>query len=368
MSENTNTVLNHLFIKNFRNLSEASLDFSPNHNLFIGPNGHGKTNCLEAISLVTSLRPMQMLQNIDLINKEQSQSKLLARFEALNFSLELDIFKAGKRAKINDQPIKSANNITKDISLVSFIPSELNMHASQSLRRRALDQAAANFYFEHSLSLRAYEKILQSRNRMLKEGISDRETFEAFTALLLDHGAKIMFFRLKALENIQEDFVQVVRDILGENNESELSYWQKEQLLKNYTLMDLKANLASQYGLLGKEEIRRKATLFGPHLDDVLFSLNGMDAKKHGSRGQCRTLVLALKLAQMIGIRRLKNQAPVIILDDIVSELDVERKKNLVEVINKIQAQAFFSATDLENFGEIASNTKVFHLCHGSVA
>lgn len=363
--DQTNT-LTRLFIKNFRNIDEMNLSFSKSHNLFIGKNGHGKTNCLEAIALVASLKPMQSLQNGDLINQQSHQAKLIAHFEGTSsFDLELDILGAGKKVKLNSQALKSAQKLQEQISLVSFIPSELNMiQGFASLRRRALDQAACGLYFEHSVALKAYEKLLLHRNRLLKDGLKDKETLNAFTSLLVEQGAKVMFLRLATLEKMQDEFKAQLGEILGPTHEGELTYWQNEPL-KNYGLLDLKARLLDQYKLLAHDEVRRRCTLFGPHLDDMVFSIDGMDAKKYSSRGQSRALVLAFKLAHMLSITSIRGQAPVIILDDIVSELDQERKLNLIATINKIQAQAFFSATDLETFG--CDQIELFTITNGKI-
>lgn len=360
----TNTLTN-LFIKNFRNIDEMNLSFSPKHNLFIGNNGHGKTNCLEAIALTASLKPMQSLQNGDLINHKNSQAKVIGNFDGqTSFSLELDIFAAGKKAKINGQALKSAQKLQEQVSLVSFIPSELNMiQGSASLRRRALDQAASGLYFEHALALKDYEKLLLHRNRLLKDGLRDKESFHAFTSLLVEQGAKVMFFRLLTLEKMAEEFQKQLRDILG-HYEGQITYWQGEPL-KNYGLLDLKARLLDQYKLLAQDELRRRCTLFGPHLDDLVFSIDGMDAKKYSSRGQGRALVLAFKLAHMLSLKNLRGQAPVIILDDIVSELDQDRRQNLIATISQIEAQAFFSATDRETFG--SGQVELFHINHGQL-
>ncbi len=366
IDQNTNTTLNNLFIKNFRNIYEANLSFSPTHNLFIGKNGHGKTNCLEAIALSCSLKPMQSLQNIDLIHNQCHQAKIMADFSS-SISVDLDIFSAGKKAKMNGQALKNAAKLIDFLPLVSFIPMELNMiQGSASLRRRALDQAASSLFLEHLLALKAYDKLLLHRNRLLKDGAKDQDSLDVFTTLLLEEGAKVMFFRLSALEKIQTHFLEQLAKILGPSFFGEISYWQDEPI-KNFGLLDLKARLFDQYKKLSSQEFKRRCTLFGPHLDDVVFTIDNMDAKKFSSRGQARALVLSFKLAHMMSVQSQKGRAPIIILDDIVSELDHERKLNLMNALEEIKAQSFFSATDLTTFGA-SGDFKIFNLNNGHIS
>lgn len=362
--------LKTLFVKSFRNLSEIDVSFSPSHNLFIGPNGHGKTNCLEAIALACSLRPMQTLQNVDLIKFDEPQAKVKGSFSGTQtMEVDIDIFERGKKAKINDQPINSAAKLSRAAPLVSFIPIELNMIVGgANLRRRALDQVAAMLYFEHFTALKSYERLLLHRNRLLKDWPLDRPTLDTFTDLLIKVGAELIFFRLKTIEQMATLFADKTEEILGLGHRGKVSYLVKGQDMSGHTIADLMALLTQEKALIGPQELKRKITLFGPHLDDVIFEINGVNAKRFASRAQTRAIVLAFKLAQMITIHQIRGIAPIIILDDIVSELDSVRKDNLIELINGLGTQAFFSTTDLATFGGRKKCEYTFNINDGCIA
>jgi len=362
----TTTYVHDIFIKMFRNINETRLSFGRGHNLLVGPNGHGKTNCLEAIALACSLRPMQSLKNLDLIKLDEPAATIVASFTD-HRRIEIEILPAGKRARLNDHAVRAAQTLAKSIALVSFIPAELSMIAGPSaLRRRALDQACASLFFEHVAAFKAYEKVLFHRNRLLKDWPVDHATLKTFTELLIKEGAQVIAFRLKTIEALHERFSRHVRHILGLNQTGTLSYVMREQEIKNHTPCDLMAMLDQEHQMAREQEIRRKVTLFGPHLDDLNFYINGINAKRAASRGQSRALVLAFKLAQMLSILAIRGCAPIIILDDIVSELDHDVRFNLIETIKSLKTQAFFSATDVEAFASLDAD-QIFSIHHGSV-
>lgn len=360
---------NTLFIKNFRNVSELSLTFGPGHNLFIGPNGHGKTNCLEAIAISCSLKPMQALHNIDLIKFEAPQAKILANFAgSLSLAVDIDILPHGKKAKLNAHALKASSQLVNFCPLVSFIPAELNLiSGAHALRRRALDQAALALFAEHALALRAYEKLLENRNRLLKDWPQDVETLATFTELLIKEGAQVMYYRLKAIEHIHQLFSDTLKQILGQDHHGSIAYHAHHHEIRDYAVSDLLALLDRTKDLVRPLEHKRRVTMFGPHLDDMMFFINGVDARSFASRGQTRALVFSFKLSQMMAIHRVRGLAPIVILDDIVSELDQAIKANLMAAIAELKTQAFFSTTDLETFGSLLRLDRIFSMSHGIV-
>lgn len=359
--------MNELLIRNFRNISKLELSFSPAANLFIGPNGHGKTNCLEAVALALSLRPMQNLKNFDLIKFDEPQAFIEAKLSgAQQIDVEIDIFPHGKKAKLNHQTMRKASALATAVSLVSFIPAELSMvQGASGLRRRALDQAAFNLFFEHLATLKAYEKILGHRNKLLKSWPLDHASLKVFSDLLIEEGAQLIWYRQQAIELMNDLFDQKIKAILGARHSGAISYLQHDDIIKSQTIADLKARLTSQHDSLSQQEVRRKVTLWGPHLDDVMLMLDGHCAKKTASRGQSRAIVLAFKLAHMLAVEQVRGFAPIVVLDDIVSELDSVTKANLFEVIAALKTQSFFSATDLATFGSTFSHAHCFTLEHG---
>lgn len=358
--------LQELHATNFRNINHLCLNVSPGLNLFIGDNGQGKTNVLEAIAIACSLRPMQSLSNSDLIQQHQAQAHIAATF--CDHHIAITILPTGKKARLNDVGVKSAQAVAKLRPVVSFIPQELTMISGcASLRRRALDQAAASLYFEHYAAVKAYEKTLHHRNRLLKSWPRDERTLASFTKLLIKEGAGIIYHRLKTIEALSEPFQERLSQILGTHQHATLSYTEGGNPLKYQTSADLCAVLSSRAQQCEQQEYHRKVTLFGPHLDDLSFNLNGLNARTHASRGQMRALVLAFKLAHMLAIFYIRQHAPVIILDDIISELDNTKKANLIELIAQLEVQAFFSATDLSAFQAILPKPELFEVEKGNI-
>lgn len=366
-SETAHNSLREISIKNFRNLGEVNLVFNDGINLFVGDNGQGKTNCLEAIALACSLRPMQSLHNADMVKLEHEQAFIEAHFAS--FTINIDIKAQGKKASVDGKAIKSAFKLAEKIPIVSFIPLELAMlSGGAGLRRRALDLAANSLYFDHFSSLKAYEKIIQHRNRLLKSWPLDHSLLHTFTELLIEEGAKIIFRRLKTLWELSAHFAQTVKNILGRSHEGCITYEMDEKQLLSHTEADLKALLYEKSLAYRAQEQARRVTLFGPHLDDMIFYLDGMRARSYASRGQMRALVLAFKLAQLLAVHRLREHAPVVILDDIISELDQAKKANLIDVIRELGTQAFFSATDRKTFGGKDLELQAFDIHQGSLA
>jgi DNA replication and repair protein RecF len=309
---------------------------------------------------------MQSLSNTDLIQSGKDKAQIFASFSDHEISIEISAL--GKKAKSKEKNITSAQQRAHSYPLVSFIPLELTMlTGSSSLRRRALDQATISLYFEHYRALKSYEKILLHRNKLLKSWPRDEKTITSFTNLLIQEGALVIYNRLNTLEALAPHFSEHVFNILGIGHKAELIYISHEKSLAYANLADLKALLTQKAHSVQAHEYARKVTLFGPHLDDVIFALNNFNAKTHASRGQMRALVLSFKLAAIAAINNIKNISPIIILDDIISELDAHTKARLTQVINNLQVQAFFSATEPRAFDDAQINKKIFHIQNGKI-
>lgn len=368
LSNNHATYLSHLYVKDFRNLGELDLSFSPKSNLLVGKNGHGKTNCLEAIALSCSLKPLQPLKNAEMIRFEQELSTINATFSH-NYSLTVDIeiHQAGKKAKINGKQTRSKDKLNQEIAVVSFIPEELNMiSGSATLRRKALDQATNALFFAAYNSYKDYEKALIHRNKILKSWPIDKSLLDTFTHLLIKGGAQVVHNRLMTIAKLKPYFTENLCKILGDDHFANIEYVLKKETLNMMSVEDLESLLQNKYQTLAKEELSKKTTLFGPHLHDLNFFINNINSKNHSSRGQSRAIVLAFKLAQMLAIHDIRNICPIILLDDIVSELDHNKKQNLIATIEKIKAQTFFTTTDQKTF--TGSADKIFRLESGTIA
>jgi DNA replication and repair protein RecF len=369
LEQSMNCSLESLFIENFRNLRTLQLRFSPQLNLILGDNGQGKTNLLEAIALSCSLKTMQSLSNHDLICSTTAYARISAQFSGAALSERyIEIFAQGKKAQLNKKNIQSARVFIEKSPMVSFIPHELGLvYESARLRRHVFDQIASSLASEHAQNLKAYDKILQHRNSLLKAWPPDKKLLDTFSGMLLTEGAKIIQGRIKALLAIKDIFIHELKSILGEDISADLSYVSNGQRLNNLKEEEIHDFLVRTRETKLAQENQRKITLFGPHLDDIIFILNNLDARKSASRGQSRALVLALKLAHIHALHRIKEIRPIIILDDIVSELDAEKRHKLLSQIMILDAQAFLSATSRDLFADFSTSAQVFNIKNGQI-
>lgn len=347
--------LSFLRVEHFRNITQEELHLSPSLNLFYGQNGMGKTNFLEAISLVCKLSSLQSLKNEDLIQYGEIQASLSGHFDNPKRELNLGIMPLGKKALLDDKPIKNAAKLYEAFPLISFVPLELNMiFLGGALRRRALDLAVSQIHLEHVRALKAYEKILSNRNYLLKHSPWQKDELHVFTRMLIEEGATIIRLRKSFIDALRPFFQASIANILGKKHESSIEYQP--------------GSLREDFETVKVLEEKRRVTLFGPHLHDIDFFIDGMLAKVSCSRGQSRALILAFKLASLSVINQFRGIAPIVLLDDIVSELDDEKRRNLLQVINDLQCQAIFTTTE-KNLGiDFGSSTVCYRVEQGRAA
>jgi DNA replication and repair protein RecF len=241
---------------------------------------------------------------------------------------------------------------------------------SASLRRSVVDQVAFSLFFDHLENFKSYEKIIANRNQILKNQSIDQELLTAFTQMMIDFGAEIISKRMQAIEAINPGFESQNKFILGNDNSSELIYnpsWINFPLGRNLSAADIKGFLQEKYLQVKEQEFFRRTTLFGPHLDDIDFMLNSKNARKTCSRGQARSLVLALKLSHISALVKQNQLPPIILLDDIISELDHQRAEKLLSSILDLNTQVFLTATDLEKLQPLSGQAAFFQVDNGVV-
>lgn len=353
----------HLFslkIENFRNIAKEELFLSPALNLFYGQNGMGKTNFLEAISMACQLRPLQSLKNEDLIRYGENQATLSGRFFDPAHDIDITVMPIGKKARLNEKTIKNAFRLHEAFPLISFVPLELNMiFLGGSLRRRALDMAVSQIHLEHVRALKAYDKILKSRNYLLKNTPWQKDEIHVFTKMLIEEGTTIIGLRKSFIDALLPCFQAAVKDILGHDHTASIEYQWEGWAKTSSTSLD------EDFQNVKVLEEKRRVTLFGPHLHDIDFLIDNMLAKVSSSRGQSRALVLAFKLASLNVINQFRGLSPVVLLDDIVSELDEEKRNRLLKVIDDLQCQAIFTMTEKTLSFDVSSSIKHYRVEQG---
>jgi len=368
--------LNDLKLQDFRNYSRESLTFNPNLNLLYGPNGVGKTNILEAIYYLATIRSHRSHRDSDLVRWNRSGFWLEGRVyrKEGDYSLQVSYgHEAGKKTGINGVAQTRIGDFVGHLNAVFFSPEDLQLvKGSPSIRRQFLDSELAQVNPYYRRLLPAYLRILEQRNSLLKavERASD-SALEAWDAQLVDYGTRIIRYRVDALRKLAALARLLHRRVTGGEEELELAYLTSVvgdglQALRNGDLSGLEESFRLRLKAARRKELRRGYTLVGPHRDDLLITLNGTDARAFASQGQQRTTVLSLKLAELEFMRAETGEYPVLLLDDVMSELDQKRRGLLVNLLQG-GLQTFITCTDLDHAAAgLAQKARVFRVSGGN--
>lgn len=357
-------------LTDFRNYEELTL--LPEHDLtvIVGPNAAGKTNIVEAIQLLTTGTSFRKPLGKDLVRwgQERAILELTAEGEGRLHEARLEISDSGSRAfSINGKPRRRIADIAGTIPCVIFTPDDLRIVKDSSERRRAeVDSIGDQLSRSYRSARQECERILKQRNHVLREDIGDSELLESWTERLIERGAAFSGHRRRLFTRIAEQMGPIYSD-LSHGEELQASYlnsWERD--LERHPEPSPEQDVAEQMrGAIRrrhKEEKARGVTLIGPHRDEILFTLGGKDARSFGSQGQQRTIALAWKLAEVRVMSEVKGQPPVLLLDDVMSELDVRRREALTEFVGKA-AQTFITTTNLGYFSkEMLDRAKVVEL------
>ncbi|MBE7060936.1 MAG: DNA replication/repair protein RecF [Clostridiales bacterium] len=337
-----------LTLKNFRNYSEEAISFSDGINILTGANAQGKTNAAEAIFfLCTGYSPRANRDKLVIKNGEET-----AEISALASSLYGDVsvkIRFNKNDKkniyVNGIQVLKIGEILGNINSVFFNPSELKLvQESPEDRRRFLNVSLSQMSKNYFYALQRYNKILSQRNNLLKDSDLSliRETLPVWDEQLCKQAAKIIKSRNEFLNDIAP-IAESKHSLLSDGKEvlkmkTESGYYGSEEDIAYALKSDLKVGL--------ERDIRLGFTSIGPHRDDIKFTLNGDDVRVFGSQGQQRTVALSLKLAETEIFYKRFNEYPILILDDVLSELDKKRQKKLIGAVEHLQT--VFTATGLD--------------------
>ncbi len=340
-------MLKRLSIENFRNYQKYSLTFNK-ITIMLGPNGIGKTNIIEAIYLLSAGRSWRTNKDSEVIYWQEELTKIKADIsEKKDRSLEMIIqrnsvtsFPQTKIVKINGVK-KKLTSLFGHLMVVLFSPEEIQLiDGSPSCRRRMLDILLCQVDNVYTLALLDYARIIRSRNKLLfyiKIGRSKINELDFWDEKLITLGSFIIKKRLKTIEAFNEKLTKIYQTVSGTGESLKIKYCPK------VSIEDFKNQI-----MIGRQkEIERCTTLFGPHRDDLIFLLEGKDIVTFGSRGEYRSTVLALKVAELNFLEETSNKKPLLLLDDIFSELDKNRRKHLANIVSDVQT--IITTTDLDH-------------------
>lgn len=356
-------IVKSLKLKNFRNYDLLRLEFDPSTNIFYGDNAQGKTNILESIYLTGTTKSHRGTKDRDMIQFGHEESHLEITVEKDHVPVMIDIHlkkNSPKGIAINKIPIRKASELYGIINFVFFSPEDLNIIKNgPSERRRFMDQELSQLDKVYLSDLANYNRVMNQRNKLLKDSYNQMDiidTLEIWDMQLVKYGNRVIERRKQFIKQLNK-IVKSVHEKLtgGKENisityESGIGFCDFEQALKKNK----------------ERDIRMKSTSVGPHRDDICFQVNGLDIRKFGSQGQQRTAALSLKLSEIELVKQVIHDHPILLLDDVLSELDKHRQNYLLDSIQDVQT--LITCTGVDDFVNHRFHiNKIFHVEQGHV-
>jgi len=365
--------LKKIYLSKFRNYDELLLNLNSGINIIYGDNAQGKTNLLESIYVLGLTKSHRSFIDNNLIKEgsNYSQIKGIINENEIDTTYEISL-QPGKNKilKINDDIIKKVSDYVSNINIIIFYPDDLELvKGSPSIRRRFINLEISQIYGNYLNILAEYNQILKLRNdyiKLINQGQNvDMNYFQVLTDYYIDKAILIYQYRYKFIQKLNDVSKNIFYDISlleGFNIKYKTSFnfdSYETEVMKNIISEKLKKSYLS--------EIKLKSTLYGPHKDDLEFYINDKNIKNYGSQGQQRMTILALKLAEIRIFKKITDKYPILLLDDVFSELDEIRKNNLLKYIEQ-DIQTIITTTDLSNIDEsIKNNSKLIYIKNGSV-
>lgn len=352
-----------LELKNYRNYEELALSFSPGINLFHGDNAQGKTNILESIYMSGTSKSHRGSKDKELIRfgEEEAHIRLILNKKEVNHRIDLHLKKRKtKGIAIDGIPIRKSSDLLGMLNIIFFSPEDLSIIKNgPGERRRFLDMELCQLQKIYMFHLTQYNRILKQRNQLLSQiAFQDKllDTLDVWDAQLVQYGASVIEKRKEFIEELNAIIARIHKKLTGGREEIVVTY-------ENQVDAD---DFLSQLKKRRDMDLKYKNTGVGPHRDDIKFMVNGIDVRTYGSQGQQRTAALSLKLAEIELVRQKTNDEPILLLDDVLSELDSNRKGYLLEGIKGIQT--FITCTGLEEFvGSRLEIDKMFYVENGKI-
>lgn len=328
-----------LELMNFRNYEKAFYEFSSGINIIYGQNGRGKTNLAEAIYLMSHSKSFRSRKDASMINFDSDAAYVKGVIETQNSEQIIDL-RLGKNSpkaiNLNSYPISKISDMIGVINVVSFTPEDIELVSEgPALRRGFLDREISQLYPAYYSLLTRYNSVLSNKNTLLKQEYIDPIMLDVYDDQLTPINQKIMTYRTKFIENLSE--------IAGKNHY--LISGSKEKITMNYKSSFQNVNIIKKELKNSREhDIFKGYATKGIHRDELVIKLDEIDIREFGSQGQKKTAAISLKLATVEMIKQEKNDTPIVILDDIYSMLDFERRKLLTEGFGNLQV--FITSTD----------------------
>ena len=356
-----------IYLNKFRNYDQLKIDFKNGINIIVGENGQGKTNLLESIYVLGLTKSHRSFIDNNLVKEGENKSIIQGIIEKENISTKYEIeIGNSKILKIDNDKIKKITDYISNINIIIFYPDDLEIiKGSPNLRRRYINLEISQLCSNYMTILNDYNKLLKMRNDYLKNNYIDDNYLNIITNYLIEKATQIILMRKKFIDRLNEIIPKIYEDI------SELSNFSIKYKccikVDEYNEKNIVEKLKNISEELKNTEIKYKTTLFGPHKDDIEFYLNNYNLKLYGSQGQQRMAILSLKLAEIEIFKKYKNTLPILLLDDVFSELDDKKKNNLLNYINE-NIQTIITTTDINNINnDIVKKSNIIEIFNGNI-
>lgn len=356
-------ILKSVALSDFRNYGRLYMEFDKGTNILYGDNAQGKTNVLESIYVSGTTKSHKGSKDKELIRFQQEEAHIRTVVEKGGLDYQIDMHLKKNRSKgiaINKIPIKKAHELFGILNIVFFSPEDLNIIKNgPSERRRFLDTELCQLDRIYLHDLAKYNKILNQRNRLLKD-INSRpdlkDTLSVWDMQLLEYGIKIIKARKEFVAGLNSIVYEIHKSISGN----------KEELVLKYEPDVLEEEMEQELSRCREKDMRFGITSVGPHRDDLCFMIQDIDVRRFGSQGQQRSCALSLKLSEIELVKKSIRETPVLIMDDVLSELDSSRQNFLLNSIHDIQT--IITCTGLEEFVKNRFEIdKIFKVVNGTV-
>lgn len=346
--------IEQLNLKNYRNYSELTINFDNKTNVIIGENAQGKTNLMEAIYVLAFTRSYRTPRERELIKWKQAYAKIAGSiFKGdRNIPLEIIISNKGKKARLNRLEQKRLSDYIGAFNVVMFAPEDLTLvKGPPQIRRRFIDMELGQIQPTYIYHLGQYQKVLRQRNHLLKQlqrkQENDKTLLHVLTEQLAEHASILLERRFTFLQLLRQWAVPIHFQISRELERLHIKYNPTIEVSEEANKAKIESSYLNKFHEIQDNEIDRGITLIGPHRDDLTFYINNKDVQTFGSQGQQRTTALSIKLAEIELIYNEVGYYPVLLLDDVLSELDDYRQSHLLSTIQG-KVQTFVSTTSVD--------------------
>ncbi len=338
-------IIKSIELADYRNYDSLTLDFCKGTNILYGDNAQGKTNILEAIYVSATTKSHKGSKDKEIVNFEKEEAHIRTYIEKDNTETRIDMHLRKNKSKgiaIDGQKIKKAADLLGLCNVVFFSPEDLGIIKNgPSERRRFVDMELCQLDSIYLFNLNNYNKIVNQRNKLLKDMYMNpqlKETLTIWDMQLVSYGCKIMERRKIFIEQLNSIIYDIHKKLSGDKEELVMVYE------PDVSIEDFESKLKANQD----RDIKSKITSVGPHRDDFSFLVKDVDIRKYGSQGQQRTAALSLKLSEIELVKKLTKDVPILLLDDVLSELDSNRQNYLLSSIGDIQT--IITCTGLEEF------------------